>query len=200
MTDLFPEVVPDKAALLKRRMWARHQHSRVVDPSDNERYTLRPTIALCMRLARVSRIHLDTAACPEAHVADRWFGRQLDGSFIDGLATSWTPAGVRPEEAVDWNNPPYDALEEWVQRCLSAAVDGECGTVLMLPPGDRCDQPWWQQWIEPYRDGRGLFEGVAIETFHLPGRQKFGSPGDPSGHCATQAPFPSMLIVLRHVS
>lgn len=215
MSDLFPEVVPDKLALLRRRTWARHQHNRIVDPNDNERYTLRPTLELCMRLAGVDHIDIDTAACPEAHCAPLWLGQQGDGSFLDALTSSWDPCAYAPVGVVGWLpvpkvvrrlagplvgwcNPPYDALEDFTERSTLAMLDGELDVLLSLPPGDRCEQPWWQEWIEPSRDGRGNIAGkVRITTHPLPGRQKFGSPGDPCGLVASSAPFPSVLIVWR---
>lgn len=198
---MFPEVAPDKVAMLKRRTWARHQHNRVIDPNDNERFTLRPTIELCMRLAGVDHIDIDTSACPEAHCAPEWLGRQVDGSFRDALTSSWEPSGVHwcgEAHRVGWNNMPYDAIEDFTERSAKAMLDGELDVLLSLPPGDRCEQPWFQTWIEPHRDGRALLDGrVAITTHCLPGRQRFGSPGDPHGHAASSAPFPSLLIVWR---
>lgn len=204
MTDLFPEVEPDKVGALRRRTWARHKHSRVIDPEDNERYTLRSTIDECMALARVDHIDIDVAACPEAHWAAQWLGRQLDGTFIDALTSSWEPwnpahrTGGEYRLRVGWNNPPYSALQEFTERTILALLNGELDVVLALPPGDRCEQPWWQKWIEPYRDGRGLIEGkVSIETHCLRTRQRFGSPGVQSA--GFSAPFPSVLVVYRRV-
>lgn len=203
--DLFPEIEADKTDALRRRTWARHQHSRVIDPNDNERYTLRPTIEICMRLAKVSHIDIDVSACPEAHWAEQWLGLQVDGSFVDALTSSWRPKRVNARERsafplVGWENMPYSDIEDFTERTIAAMLDKELDVVLALPPGDRCEQPWWQKWIEPYRDGRGLIDGkVAIETHCLPGRQRFGSPGDPAGiHSAGfSAPFPSVLVVYR---
>lgn len=204
MTDLFPEVEADKEAVLRRRTWARHQHNRVVDPNDNERYTLRSTIELCMKLAHVDHFDIDIAACPEAHWAERWLGLQVDGTFRNALTSSWSPnpfvpAFSLPVVRVGWLNMPYDQLEDFTERSVLAMIDGELDVLLMLPPGDRCEQPWWQKWIEPVRDGRAPSDKVQVTTHCLPVRQKFGSPGDPHGVHSTGfgAPFPSVLVVWR---
>jgi hypothetical protein len=197
VNDLFPEVAPDPAGLIRRQVFARHQHAQIDDATNNERYTLRPTLEQCMRLAGVTRIHRDVAACPEAHCAPIWCGLQPDGSFIDGLTESWAVDGVPSSELVTWGNWPYSDLLAWVCRTWRACFNGEHGRALALPPADRCEQPWWQKWVEPFRDGRGELEGWTIDTFNLAGRQRFGSPGDPKGLTADQAPFPSVLLVWR---
>lgn len=200
--DLFPEVEPDKIAMLKRRSWARHQHNRVVDPNDNERYTLSPTLEQIRKLSGVTHFDIDLSACVESHCAPEWLGVQFNGTFRNALTSSWRPTKkLFPDDpSVGFNNMPYDAIEDFIERSVVAMLDGELDVLLSLPPGDRCEQPWWQRWIEPYRDGRGLIDGrVKIETHCLPGRQKFGSPGDPNGLVASSAPFPSVLIAWRFV-
>ncbi|MBP6479861.1 MAG: hypothetical protein KA310_03345 [Pseudomonadales bacterium] len=202
--DLFPEVAKDPEIAARQRAFSRHQHSMVgVGDANNERYTLAPTLEQCMRFAWVDRIDIDVAACPEAHCADEWLGRQADGSFRDALTCSWTPRAfpmhpaLRPRPLIGWCNMPYTLLLEFMERAMLAMVDRELDILMMLPPGDRCEQPWWQTWVEPYRDGRGHYKGVVVETKCLPGRQKFGSPGDPKGLLASSAPFPSVCVVLR---
>lgn len=204
MSDLFPEVAADPVIAARHRAFSRHQHASVVDADNNERYTLRPTLDECMRFAGVDHIDIDLAACPEAHVADEWLGRQLTGlRYLDALSgITWSPLeSARPRgNWVGFLNPPYDRLEAFTERLVLAMLDGQLDCCMYLPPGDRCEQPWWQKWVEPYRDGRGLIDGkVSITTHPLPGRQKFGSPGDPHGLLATSAPFPSLLIVWRRV-
>lgn len=194
--DLFPELKPDPEPAARKRLWARHQHNRIVDPDDNERYTRLATFEECRRLANVhAPFGLDVAACPESHWGARWFGRQLDGSFIDAIGSSWAPLSL-VDAGPAWCNPPYTELLAFTERIIFALLDGERDTVLYLPPGDRCEQEWWQKWIEPYRDGRGHFRGVKVNTHPLKGRQTFGKPGDPLGLSCVNAPFPNVLVHL----
>ncbi len=198
VNDLFPEVAADPVIAARHRAFSRHQHAAVVDADNNERYTLQPTLDECMRFAGVDHIDIDLAACVEAHCADEWLGRQLDGTFLDALSCSWRPKWWRSGRRWGWLNPPYDALEAFTERLALAMIDGELDGLMYLPPGDRCEQPWWHKWFEPYRDGGGLLGGkVRVRTRPLPGRQKFGSPGDPGGLLASSAPFPSVLVVLE---
>ena len=55
--------------------------------------------------------------------------------------------------------------------------------VVLLMPWNRQEQPLWQRWIEPLRDGRGSGKdnGFTMETRALAGRVKFGTPDDPEG-------------------
>lgn len=207
------DVPADPLVAARHRAFSRHQHAAVSDVKNNERYTLRPTLEECMRFAGVVHIDIDCAACPEAHVADEWLGLQVDGSFRDALGCSWRPTTRPPDtHATGWLNPPYDMLEAFTERGVLAVLDGQLQTLIMLPPGDRCEQPWWQKWIEPHRDdatgsnhihrqgGIGMrADRVRVRTWNLPGRQRFGSPGDPRGLCADSAPFPSVCVVFERV-
>lgn len=55
--------------------------------------------------------------------------------------------------------------------------------VVLLMPWNRQEQPLWQKWIEPLRDGRGSAKDneFSMETRALKGRVKFGTPDDPEG-------------------
>lgn len=64
----------------------------------------------------------------------------------DGLRQSW--AGERV-----WCNPPYSNLAAWLEKAWTEheTTDG----VAMLLPANRCEQVWWQRWVEPHRDQEG---------------------------------------------
>ena len=83
------------------------------------------------------------------------FSDQVPPETGNGLTGSW--AGERC-----WCNPPYSDINSWVRK---AWVSAEAELVVMLVPSTRTEQRWWQDLIEPYRDGNDLRRGV------------FGCPG-----------------------
>lgn len=105
----------------------------------------------------------------------------------DALAQDWGAERV-------WCNPPYSALFAWVEKAHHAVHDG-CAHVSMLLPANRCEQRWWQTFIEPYRDGRSPASGIVVETQFLPGRLRFGWPPErvvpPKGD---RPPFGCVLV------
>lgn len=175
MRDLFPEVAP-----------------RIDGDSINERYTTRETLDWCKRVLKVDAFDLDVAACPESHHAPRWFGRQFDGSFIDGLAQPWTGRV--------WCNPPYDNLEEWTLKAFDVVhtPQTQVQVIGMLIPDNRREQPFWQALVETWRDGRGRTGyPCSLFTHSLPGRQKFGVPGNPAAIGQQSPPFGVVLLEWR---
>ncbi len=189
----------------------------------NDRYTTRATLDWCKRVLGVEAFDLDVAACVEAHHAPRWYGRvpplafagpRGRPPFIDGLVHSWDALRV-------WCNPPYDDLEPWVAKAwmemLSsrASAQRRPAVIGMLIPDNRREQPFWQNWIEPYRDGRrerrlpltldrmaapaevAVDSGVRLFTHSLPGRQAFGVPGNPEGIGQQSPPFGVVLLEWR---
>lgn len=79
----------------------------------------------------------------------------------DGLRSPWWGSV--------WCNPPYSALEDWVQKA-HAEREG-CRAIVMLLPANRTEQPFWQKYIEPYRDN-----GAWLRTEFIARRRNFGSP------------------------
>lgn len=87
-----------------------------------------------------------------------------------------------------WCNPPFSQFAQWLPW---AWRNSAAETITMLAPGTRQDQPWWQKWVEPYRDDqperRGdntapFMEGTArwrLKTDFLPGRLDFFEDGHP---------------------
>lgn len=109
------------------------------------------------------RFTLDAAASPANAKCARYFTRDSDG-----LLRSW--AGERV-----WCNPPYSRLEPWVAKAW-AEMRGGCELVVMLIPANRTEQPFWQQFVEPFRDGQPR-DGIALTVRFLPGRIRFLAPG-----------------------
>lgn len=99
---------------------------------------------------------LDVAASAVNAKCAKYFTRQ-----VDGLAQCWAGEVV-------WCNPPYSDLAAWVRKALHETQNG-CPKVVMLLPANRCEQKWWQDYIEPVRD-----RGLGIETKFMRGRPRFG--------------------------
>lgn len=168
-----------------------------VDPGEfpNDRYTLEWTLDWAKKIVGVKKFDLDVAACAAAHCAEKYY------TFADdGLSEPWF--------GHVWCNPPYDNLEAWVKKAWRVWIANPVKSIAMFPPGDRCEQPWWQDWVEPFRDGRGVghrvedstgreIRRVELTTHHPPGRQSFGHPGNPKGVGVQSAPFPNVLLVWR---
>ncbi len=62
----------------------------------------------------------------------------------DGLAHSWAHERV-------WLNCPYSDIAPWVRKAEFETFRG-CSLVVMLLPATKTEQPWWQEYIEPFRD------------------------------------------------
>jgi phage N-6-adenine-methyltransferase len=102
----------------------------------------------------------------------------------DGLSQSW--AGERV-----WCNPPYSAIRPWIEKAWAEHRAG-CPLIAMLLPANRTEQAWWQDLVEPHRDGRG-----PIETRFYRGRFNFGLPNNPEGKFHSSPPFGCVLLVWR---
>jgi len=81
---------------------------------------------------------------------------------VDGLKQPWGGAIV-------WCNPPFSNCGGFVQKALYEVLIGGCQKVVMLLPANRCEQEWWQRYIEPFRD----YENSIIKTEFLSGRTRF---------------------------
>lgn len=89
---------------------------------------------------------------------------------VDGLTGPWSP---------HWFcNPPFSAIGDWVEKAWSSARPG-----LMVIPNTREEQPFWQELIEPYRDGRrksaARYTGCELTTHYLAKRRRFLEDGRP---------------------
>lgn len=100
----------------------------------------------------------------------------------NGLAQSWAAQRV-------WCNPPYSDIRPWVEKAWVEHRKG-CPLIVMLLPANRCEQRWWQDLIEPHRDGRG-----PLETRFYRGRFNFGLPDNPEGKFNSSPPFGCVLVI-----
>lgn len=106
-----------------------------------------------------ARFHFNLDVC--ANAENRKCVRFFDEAQ-DGLQQSWAGARV-------FCNPPYSGISAWVAKAWQS--DAELAYLLL--PGIRCEQPWWQELVEPFRDGRERFESMSLRTEFLPGRPRF---------------------------
>jgi phage N-6-adenine-methyltransferase len=143
---------------------------------------------------------VDVAAARHNAKCARFYDRRANG-----LARSWAGELV-------FCNPPYSDIEPWVRKAIAEVCNG-CKLVAMLLPANRTEQGWWQQWIEPYRDGRTHRDAIfTITTSFRQGRIKFlarggrviGAIGGRYGGTknrnrggSAQPPFGNVVVVFR---
>jgi phage N-6-adenine-methyltransferase len=131
---------------------------------------------------------LDVAAAPHNAKCADYFTRE-----DDGLSRNWlTPDG---DTARVWCNPPYSDLRAWVTKACEEWTNGHCDLIVMLLPANRVEQKWWQELVEPYRDGRNGHRFMSVEF--LPGRMRFDRPGWTPGPKGDRPPFGCCLLILR---
>lgn len=147
----------------------------------DRRYTTRETMALCRELAQVEAWDLDVAADEESHWAPRWYDVQQNG-----LEQKW--AGRV------WVNPPYSDVAAWVTKAWAEHERGATDVIAMLLPANRTEQPFWQDFVEPFRD---RLPNAVLHTYHLPTRIKFGHPGNRDAVGVGSPPFGCVLLVWR---
>lgn len=121
---------------------------------------------------------LDVAAAPHNAKCDRYFTRK-----DDGLSQSW--AGERV-----WCNPPYSDLYSWVKKAHDERAWAR--GIVMLVPANRCEQRWWQELVEPYRDNSGI-----LKVEFLPGRMRFIRPNATIGPKGDRPPFGCCLLIWK---
>lgn len=129
---------------------------------------------------------IDAAASHENHLCDRYFTLE-----DDGLSQSWACERV-------WCNPPYSDMRSWVEKARAEMSSG-CELVVMLTPANRTEQRWWQELIEPYRDGHHhssrAGSPLLVQTEFLPRRINFGSRDNLGAWSASSPPFGCVLLV-----
>lgn len=122
---------------------------------------------------------LDVAAAAHNAKCDRWYGR-----LEDGLAQSWFTLGAV------WCNPPYSNLGAWVAKAW-AEHRAHGVTIVMLLPANRCEQGWWQEHVEPFRDR----PDSALRVEFLSGRMRFIKPGQTDVGPNERPPFGCCLLI-----
>ncbi len=174
---------------------------------NNRRYTPRAFMEWIRGRAGVDAWDLDPAADEESHHAPRWFSvAPMKGSAgVDGLAQDWLPVA---DSSAWWGsrvwcifvNPPFDDLGAWVAKTWATIEDasrhGLEVRIAFALPGNRHEQPFWQEHVEPFRDGRMNRFGYELECHFPPGRQAYAKPGS-NGIPVGSADFPSCLLVWR---
>lgn len=128
---------------------------------------------------------LDPCGHPEAPVSQLILRR---GGTVwtkqdNGLGRSWAGKVV-------FENPPYNTpdLKAFGAKRLQE-LPHVAGMATLIPVWS--DRDWWQRYIVPPLQRR------AAELDFLPGRQRYGWPGNPLGVGGTQAMFPSCVVRWR---
>lgn len=79
-------------------------------------------------------------------------------------------------------NPPFSQIEEWIAWLWRwynpKGLYGRADTGVLLIPGVRCDQDWWQKYVEPFRDKPDVWEklGCSFTSKFLDGRTHYEPP------------------------
>lgn len=102
---------------------------------------------------------LDVAASDRNAKCARYF--TLDD---DGLAQSWAGETV-------WCNPPYSDIAPWVEKAWIERAN--TNGIVMLLPANRCEQRWWQDLVETWRD----VPNSPLSARFLRGRMRFVRAG-----------------------
>lgn len=71
-----------------------------------------------------------------------------DGSIVQAMAGVNGLTGAFTGMRV-FCNPPFSEFELWVPW---AWRNSDAELITMIAPATRSDRPWWQKWVEPYRD------------------------------------------------
>lgn len=163
-------------------MVARNHPQQAVRDSVDDRST--PN-ALWMPLMLEFGFTLDAAASKRNAKCARFYTRETDG-----LLHSWRGERV-------WCNPPFSRLEPWVAKAWFEMRAG-CDLIVMLLPANRCEQRFWQQYVEPFRDGDPR-DGIRLRTRFLPGRPKFIPPDRETPVPGGRPPFGCVLLIWERV-
>jgi phage N-6-adenine-methyltransferase len=167
-------------SLVGHRAQNHPQQLAVNGPRDDvdDRRTPLDLLAECRALAGVAKFDLDVAASAANNKAVHYITRERDG-----LATPW--------RGRVWCNPPYSDIRPWVEKAWTEWGTGNVETIAMLLPANRTEQSWWQECVEPLRDGDPL------RVHFLAGRRRFDRPGWEKPAKGDRPPFGLCLLVWR---
>lgn len=132
-------------------------------------------------VARFGPFDLDVAAARHNTKCERYY--TIDD---DGLDQDWN--------GVIWCNPPYSNIGEWVEKAWHEMGVARARRVVMLLPANRTEQRWWQQAVEPQRDGKRRGD-ITLTVEFLPGRMRFDRPGAVIGPKGDRPPFGCCLLI-----
>jgi hypothetical protein len=130
---------------------------------------------------------LDAASSHVNHKTERYCTQQ--GTFFGGTRLH-TECGLRASWADEmvWCNPPFSNVEPWIAKAWDERHAYGCVIVL---PNNRSEQPFWQHYVEPYRDR----PGSPLTTRHLPKRRAFGRRVDGKLIVGKSPPFGLVLLI-----
>jgi phage N-6-adenine-methyltransferase len=135
---------------------------------------------------RFGGFNLDVAASHRNAKCARYYTLE-DGD--DGLDLPWLGRV--------WCNPPYSDLRAWVAKAWDAWGGspriGQPEVIVMLVPANRTEQGWWQDLVEPWRDGREPESPLRVEF--LRGRMRFDRPNAVIGPKGDRPPFGCCLLI-----
>ena len=140
---------------------------------------------------RFGPFDLDVAAAPHNAKCERYYT-----TVEDGLHREWDARRV-------WCNPPYSNIGRWVEKAwVQWRLQDRLTRIVMLLPANRTEQKWWQEHVEPFRDGREYRQcgsvSIPAHQFHvefLPGRMRFDRPGVVVGPKGDRPPFGCCLLI-----
>jgi len=161
------------------------------DPEKNERFTPR---ALVEELHKELNFTRDFAGHPKAPATEIIGRKRIWTRDDDCFTKDW--AGER-----GLGNWPFDDLVKFVPFAFIKVFTGEAELAAQPMPATRTDQPFWQEFIEPFRPDRG---GQGAEVRFISGderdregRTRYGDPQDPEGADAGSAGFASAVVIFR---
>lgn len=131
-------------------------------------------VALLRQLDAEFDFTLDAAATHENAVCDTYYTETGLYEAVDGFRCLGQGCGLTGNWTGSvWCNPPFSELERWVEKAWAEfrRVGGP-RSIVMLVPGNRQEQGWWQDLVEPFRDRDDSFR-----TRNLPGRIRFTVDG-----------------------
>jgi hypothetical protein len=99
----------------------------------------------------------------------------LDGLAANGAVVRPGVDGMTGRWPADWFcNPPFSEIGKWIDRAWDSGQPG-----LMIGPNTKEEQGWWQDKVEPFRDGRPNGRTCDLTTHFLRGRKLFLQDGKP---------------------